>query len=111
MTPDNDNLATDLLRGAEAIARFLGFPRRAVYHAVAKGHIPHFKIGEARALRLVEAIAHRRLDPPCQVNHGGAAGPAAGPAMVDQHQRMVGADAGVAVAMAFPATALDQPGG
>lgn len=51
MTPDNDNLATDLLRGAEAIARFLGFPRRAVYHAVAKGHLPHFKIGETICAR------------------------------------------------------------
>lgn len=47
----NDNLAADLLRGADAIAAFLGFPRRTVYHAVAKGHLPHFRIGETVCAR------------------------------------------------------------
>jgi excisionase family DNA binding protein len=47
----NDNLAADLLRGADAIAAYLGFPRRTVYHAVAKGHLPHFRIGETVCAR------------------------------------------------------------
>lgn len=51
MVPDNDNLAADLLRGADAIAAFLGFPRRAVYHSVSKGHLPHFRIGETVCAR------------------------------------------------------------
>ncbi|MBB6013509.1 excisionase family DNA binding protein [Aquamicrobium lusatiense] len=52
MEASNDNsLAADLLRGAEAIADYLGFPRRAVYHSVAKGHLPHFKIGETICAR------------------------------------------------------------
>lgn len=51
MIPDNDNLSADLLRGADAIATFLGFPRRTVYHAVSKGHLPHFRIGETVCAR------------------------------------------------------------
>lgn len=51
MQAANDNLAADLLRGADAIATYLGFPRRAVYHAVSKGHLPHFKIGETICAR------------------------------------------------------------
>lgn len=51
MIPDNDNLAADLLRGADAIATFLGFPRRAVYHAVSRGHLPSFKVGETICAR------------------------------------------------------------
>lgn len=46
MDHSNDNLAADLLRGADAIAKYLGMPRRAVYHAVTKGHLPTFRIGE-----------------------------------------------------------------
>ncbi len=44
-------LKDDILRGADAIATYLGFPRRAVYHAVAKGHLPHFRIGETVCAR------------------------------------------------------------
>lgn len=51
MNHHNDNLAVDVLRGADAIATYLGFPRRAVYHAVAKGHLPHFRIGETVCAR------------------------------------------------------------
>lgn len=47
----NDNLNFDLLRGADAIAAYLGFPRRAIYHAVSKGHLPHFRIGETVCAR------------------------------------------------------------
>lgn len=47
MNHDNDNnLAADILRGADAIAAFMGFPRRAIYHLVAKGAMPHFKLGD-----------------------------------------------------------------
>lgn len=46
MEHTNDNLAGDILRGADAIAAYLGFPRRAVYHAVSKGNLPHFRVGE-----------------------------------------------------------------
>lgn len=46
MTANNDNIAGDMLRGAEAIAAFLGLPRRAVYHAASKGNLPVFRLGE-----------------------------------------------------------------
>lgn len=51
MTPDNDNLANDILRGADAIAAFLGFPRRAIYHLVSKGALPSFRLGETVCAR------------------------------------------------------------
>lgn len=46
MIADNDNIAADILRGADAIARFMGLPRRSVYHAAAKGTLPVFRMGE-----------------------------------------------------------------
>ncbi|PAQ05225.1 DNA-binding protein [Mesorhizobium temperatum] len=46
MDHSNDNLAADILRGADAIAKHLGFPRRAIYHLVSKGGLPHFRLGE-----------------------------------------------------------------
>ena len=51
MQAANDNLSADLLRGADAIAEFLGFPRRTIYHAVAKGHLPSFRVGETVCAR------------------------------------------------------------
>lgn len=51
MQAANDNIADDLLRGADAIAAFLGFPRRSVYHAVTKNHLPHFRLGETVCAR------------------------------------------------------------
>jgi len=51
MQSSNDNLAADLLRGADAIASFLGFPRRSIYHSIAKNHLPHFRIGETVCAR------------------------------------------------------------
>lgn len=62
MKAANDNLAADMLRGADAIAGYLGLPRRTVYHAVAKGHLPHFRIGEtvcARKSSLLTWIAEQ----------------------------------------------------
>ena len=51
MHHDNDNLATDILRGADAIAGFLGFPRRTIYHLASKNGLPHFKLGETICAR------------------------------------------------------------
>lgn len=51
MDSDNDNLAFDILRGADAIAAFLGFPRRAIYHLVSKGGLPAFRLGETICAR------------------------------------------------------------
>ena len=48
---DNDNLASDILYGAAAVGEFLGMPRRSVYHAVASGRLPVFRIGETVAAR------------------------------------------------------------
>ena len=42
---NDQTLAADLLRGASAIADFLGFERRVVYHAISAGHLPTFKMG------------------------------------------------------------------
>lgn len=52
-------LSDDILHGADAIAVYLGIERRAVYHAVAKGYLPSFRIGEtvcARKTTLVKWI-------------------------------------------------------
>lgn len=48
---DNSPLSADILRGAASIADYLGFERRAVYHAVSKGSLPHFHIGETVCAR------------------------------------------------------------
>ncbi|CAH2409384.1 excisionase family DNA-binding protein [Mesorhizobium escarrei] len=50
-TNDNSPLAVDILRGADAIAKHLGFPRRAIYHLVSKGGLPHFRLGETVCAR------------------------------------------------------------
>jgi len=60
MTPDNDNIAADILRGADEIAAFLGEDKRAVFYQIAKGGLPHFRIGQnirARKSSLIEWIA------------------------------------------------------
>ncbi|UVK44830.1 excisionase family DNA-binding protein [Mesorhizobium sp. AR07] len=51
MDHSNDNLAADILRGADAIAQHLGFPRRAIYHLVSKGGLPSFRLGETVCAR------------------------------------------------------------
>jgi excisionase family DNA binding protein len=48
---DNNPLSADILRGADAIAKFLGFPRRAIYHLVSKGGLPSFRLGETVCAR------------------------------------------------------------
>ena len=62
MEAANDNISADILRGAEAIDEYLGFPRRAVYHAVSKGHLPSFRVGDivcARKSTLAAWIAQQ----------------------------------------------------
>ena len=48
---DNSPLSADILRGAAAIAAHLGFDRRVVYHLVARGSIPTFRLGETVCAR------------------------------------------------------------
>jgi hypothetical protein len=43
----DDRLADDLLRGAPAIADFLGTTNAAVYHIHRKGHLPIGKLGKS----------------------------------------------------------------
>ncbi len=41
----NDNLADDILEGADKIAEFMGWNRRRVFYAADQKLIPTFKIG------------------------------------------------------------------
>lgn len=62
MNHANDNIATDLLKGADEIAAFLGEDARAVYFAISKGRIPHFRVGQnirARKSTLLTWIAQQ----------------------------------------------------
>ncbi|NTA35994.1 helix-turn-helix domain-containing protein [Agrobacterium salinitolerans] len=62
MKASNDNLKDDILKGADAIAEFIGEDRRAVYHLVKKGSIPTFRLGEnirARKSTLLAWIAQQ----------------------------------------------------
>ena len=45
MEAANDNLVDDVLKGAEAIALFLGEDSRAIFYAISKGRIPHYRVG------------------------------------------------------------------
>lgn len=60
---DNDNsIAADLLKGADAIADFLGMDRRAIYFAVSRNRLPTFRIGSgvfARKSTLLGWIAEQ----------------------------------------------------
>lgn len=60
MIPDNDNLADDVLKGADAIAAFLGEDKRAVFYQIANGKLPHYRVGQnirARKSSLMAWIA------------------------------------------------------
>lgn len=62
MKASNHNIADDILKGADAIAEFIGEDRRAIYHAAKKGTIPIFRIGEnirARKSTLLAWIAQQ----------------------------------------------------
>jgi hypothetical protein len=43
-SPEN-SLADDIIRGVEAIALFLGEPKRRVFYLCAEGYIPAGKVG------------------------------------------------------------------
>lgn len=43
---DNSPLAADVLRGADAIAEWMGFKRRTIYHLAATGALPTFRMGD-----------------------------------------------------------------
>ncbi len=54
------NIADDLLKGANEIATFTGIDRRSVYYAIQKGRLPTFRIGSgvyARRSTLTSWIA------------------------------------------------------
>ncbi len=50
MNASNDN-HIDLLHGVRAIAEFMSLPERTVYHAVARKHLPTFRIGQSICAR------------------------------------------------------------
>ena len=59
---NDNNLAEDLLKGADAIAEYLGMDRRAVYFAVSKSRLPTFRIGTgvfARKSTLLDWISRQ----------------------------------------------------
>ncbi|PWL19272.1 DNA-binding protein [Falsochrobactrum shanghaiense] len=59
MQAANDDLASDLLVGADAIADFTGMKARTIYHLAAKRAFPTFKMGDlvcARKSKILEFI-------------------------------------------------------
>jgi excisionase family DNA binding protein len=48
---------SDLLYGAAAIADFLGLTNKAVYHLLAAGRLPHFKVGRTVCARRSSVLA------------------------------------------------------
>ncbi len=61
-----DNVANDLLRGAENIAEFLGITRRSVYYYAERGELPIFRLGNqlfARRSKLLQHISHLEENP------------------------------------------------
>ncbi|MEF2557591.1 DNA-binding protein [Aurantimonas sp. C2-5-R2] len=58
MEAANDNtLAADLLKGADAIADYTGFDRRSVYHFASKGGLPTFRVGALICARKTTLMA------------------------------------------------------
>lgn len=57
MNPANDNLADDILKGADEIAAFLGEDKRAVFYQIAKGKLPHYRIGQSIRARKTVLMA------------------------------------------------------
>jgi hypothetical protein len=48
----------DLLEGAEAIAAFLGFKRRQIFHLVKEHRLPVFRLGQKICARKSTLLAH-----------------------------------------------------
>ncbi len=67
MTSQNQSLADDVLRGAEAIAQFTGDDPRRIYYLGTTGALPIFKIGDSlcmrksRYLQMVEELENASL--------------------------------------------------
>ena len=57
MPQDNDDLANDLLIGAQAIAAFMGVSERWVYQQAAQGNLATFKNGPLVCARKSELRA------------------------------------------------------
>jgi hypothetical protein len=53
ISPENE-LATDLLLGARAIAHYIGLQERQVFHLHKQGALPTFKLGNLIAARKSE---------------------------------------------------------
>ena len=49
--PLNDDLANDLLEGADAIATYMGWNRRRVYYVAERKLFPIFRMGDHLAAR------------------------------------------------------------
>jgi len=65
MVKKHDDLAGDMLDGAEAIARFTGIPVTRVFYLCERGLIPVFKIGSrwcARKSELRSALTSRKTE-------------------------------------------------
>jgi hypothetical protein len=65
--PDGESLAGDILRGADAIAAFLGLGRRQAFYFLQKGEIPAVKEGSvwvSTKSRLRKHYNESRYEPP-----------------------------------------------
>ncbi len=49
--PSSDNLADDLLEGADEIAAFMGWNRRRVFYAAERKLLPIFRVGNRLSAR------------------------------------------------------------
>ena len=57
MEAANDNIAGDVLKGAQEIADFLGEDRRCVFYAIGRGTLPHYRIGQSIRARKSTLLA------------------------------------------------------
>jgi len=85
-TPEDTDIASDLVFGARAIASVLGMTQRQVYHVTACSQIPTFKIGGTLCARRSTLLAWlERLESPrtkqteYDDNSSTTAGPSAAP--------------------------------
>jgi hypothetical protein len=60
VNPLNDDLANDLLEGADEIAAFMGWNRRRVFYAAERKLIPIFRVGNRLSAR--KSSLRRRIE-------------------------------------------------
>ena len=60
VTPLYDDLADDLLEGADEIGAFMGWNRRRVFYAAERGLIPIFRFGNRLSAR--KSTLRRRVE-------------------------------------------------